>query len=91
VRDDGLSRNGTFVNDERVNGKRRMRDGDQLRVGHTVLVFRSPTPAPASHPRARGAGRGASPQRRVLFTSAGYVSADGFAPGHQRGHRRRPT
>jgi pSer/pThr/pTyr-binding forkhead associated (FHA) protein len=40
--DDGLSRNGTFVNDQRVMGRRRLRDGDQLRVGSTVLVFRHP-------------------------------------------------
>ena len=42
VIDDGLSRNGTFVNGERVTGRRRLRDGDQLRVGSTVLVFRRP-------------------------------------------------
>jgi len=42
VVDDGLSRNGTFVNDERVEGRRRLFDQDQLRVGHTVLVYREP-------------------------------------------------
>jgi pSer/pThr/pTyr-binding forkhead associated (FHA) protein len=42
VVDDGLSRNGTFVNDERVVGRRQLRDGDQLRLGHTVLIFRTP-------------------------------------------------
>ena len=42
VVDDGLSRNGTFVNDERVMGRRRLRDGDQLRLGRTLLIFRSP-------------------------------------------------
>ena len=42
VVDDGLSRNGTFVNDERVVGRRRLRDGDQLRLGHVALIFRSP-------------------------------------------------
>jgi pSer/pThr/pTyr-binding forkhead associated (FHA) protein len=41
VVDDGLSRNGTFVNEERVVGRRRLRDGDQLRLGDAVLVFRS--------------------------------------------------
>ena len=43
VVDDGLSRNGTFVNDERVVGRRRLRDGDQLRLGHAALIFRSPS------------------------------------------------
>ena len=35
VVDDGLSRNGTFVNGERVVGRRRLRDRDQVRVGAT--------------------------------------------------------
>ena len=30
VVDDGLSRNGTYVNGERVNGRRRLRDGDRI-------------------------------------------------------------
>jgi hypothetical protein len=40
--DDGLSRNGSFVNGERVNRRRRLRDGDVLRVGETTLAFRNP-------------------------------------------------
>jgi pSer/pThr/pTyr-binding forkhead associated (FHA) protein len=43
IEDDGLSRNGSFVNGERVLGRRRLRDGDALRFGDTVVVFRSPT------------------------------------------------
>ena len=42
VEDDGLSRNGTYVNEERVRGPRRLRDGDMLRTGHTTIVFRTP-------------------------------------------------
>jgi pSer/pThr/pTyr-binding forkhead associated (FHA) protein len=42
VVDDGLSRNGTFVNGERVLGQRRLRDGDQLELGQTLLIFRRP-------------------------------------------------
>src|SRR6478735_3952 len=30
VVDDGLSRNGTYVNGERVNGRKRLKDGDRL-------------------------------------------------------------
>jgi class 3 adenylate cyclase len=37
--DAGVSRNGTFVNNERVTGRRRLRDGDAIRVGRTTLVF----------------------------------------------------
>ena len=33
--DDGLSHNGTFVNGERVRGRRRLRDGDVVTVGAT--------------------------------------------------------
>jgi pSer/pThr/pTyr-binding forkhead associated (FHA) protein len=40
--DDGLSMNGSFVNGEPVRGQRRLRDGDALRVGETVLIFRNP-------------------------------------------------
>jgi hypothetical protein len=40
--DDGLSRNGSFVNEEPVPGRRRLADGDELRFGDTVMVFRAP-------------------------------------------------
>jgi hypothetical protein len=40
--DDGLSRNGTFVNGERLTGRRRLEDGDSLRFGGTTMIFRSP-------------------------------------------------
>lgn len=42
VVDDGLSRNGTFVNGARVTGRRRLSDRDVLRVGRTSLLFRVP-------------------------------------------------
>jgi predicted component of type VI protein secretion system len=37
--DDGLSRNGTFLNGERLNGRRRLRDGDTLVLGSTSFRF----------------------------------------------------
>jgi class 3 adenylate cyclase len=40
--DEGLSRNGTYVNDQRITGRCRLRDGDAIRVGHTHLTFRQP-------------------------------------------------
>ena len=40
--DDGLSRNGSYVNGERVHGRRRLRDGDMLRFGRTAVRFRNP-------------------------------------------------
>ena len=42
VVDDGLSRNGTFVNEVRVAGRRRLADRDVLRFGSTVVLFRDP-------------------------------------------------
>ena len=40
--DDGLSRNGSFVNGERLSGRRRLSDGDVVRLGRSSLVFRAP-------------------------------------------------
>lgn len=40
--DDGFSRNGTFVNGERLSGRCRLNDGDTLRFGATTMAFRSP-------------------------------------------------
>ena len=42
VVDDGLSANGSFCNGERVQGRRRLADGDELRFGRTAIVFREP-------------------------------------------------
>jgi hypothetical protein len=46
IEDDGLSRNGTFVNGERLRGQRTLRDGDVIQVGDTVIGFRHPEPEP---------------------------------------------
>jgi pSer/pThr/pTyr-binding forkhead associated (FHA) protein len=43
--DEGLSRNGSFVNGTVVRGRRRLHDGDTLRLGNTALLFRDPTEA----------------------------------------------
>jgi pSer/pThr/pTyr-binding forkhead associated (FHA) protein len=45
VADDGLSRNGTYVNGERIAGRRLLRDGDILRFGQTTATFRQPLSA----------------------------------------------
>jgi len=42
IADDGLSSNGTFLNGERLNGRRRLQDGDTLLFGTTTVVFHSP-------------------------------------------------
>jgi pSer/pThr/pTyr-binding forkhead associated (FHA) protein len=68
--DDGLSTNGTFVDGQRIGGRQRLRDGDRVRVGRTVLVFRAAqatgvgqTVAAASSP----APQLTDTQRRVLI------------------------
>jgi pSer/pThr/pTyr-binding forkhead associated (FHA) protein len=69
--DDGLSRNGSFVGEQRVDGRRRLRDGDILRFGRTAVLFRRPgedapeaTVAASEVPAAATVSPG---QRRVLL------------------------
>ncbi|HXS46926.1 MAG TPA: FHA domain-containing protein [Solirubrobacterales bacterium] len=69
--DDGLSRNGSFVGEQRVDGRRRLRDGDTLRFGRTAVLFRRPgegapeaTVAASEVPAAATISPG---QRRVLL------------------------
>jgi hypothetical protein len=42
ITDDGLSQNGTWVNELRLVGRRRLADGDVIRVGRTLLTFSRP-------------------------------------------------
>jgi pSer/pThr/pTyr-binding forkhead associated (FHA) protein len=84
VIDDGLSRNGTFVNGERVVGRRRLRDVDEIKVGKTALVFRSPTlhrPRSTAAITSDKARPELSPaQRRVLVALCRpYGARDAFA------------
>ena len=41
--DDGFSQNGTWVNGLRLAGRRRLADGDLLKVGRTLITFHDPT------------------------------------------------
>lgn len=69
VSDDGLSRNGSLLNGERVRGRMRLRDGDVLRVGRTSLAFRVPAPSddrPTAVAGARETPVVGEAQRRVL-------------------------
>jgi pSer/pThr/pTyr-binding forkhead associated (FHA) protein len=42
VADDGLSRNGSWVNADRVTGRRRLIDGDVMRFGDTLIAYVDP-------------------------------------------------
>jgi hypothetical protein len=69
VADDGLSLNGTFVNGERVVGRRRLHDRDSIEVGDTILLFVAPA-GPDRRTTLRGDDRPVPEltpaQRRVL-------------------------
>jgi DNA-binding CsgD family transcriptional regulator len=41
VEDDGLSRNGTYLNGERLTGAARLKDRDMLRLGNVTVGYRS--------------------------------------------------
>ena len=83
VVDDGLSRNGTFVNGERLSGRHRLSDGDSLRFGTTTVTFRSPqVEAQAPPPVAAEATPAvdlSTSQRRVLEALCGPYKGGGIA------------
>jgi pSer/pThr/pTyr-binding forkhead associated (FHA) protein len=66
--DDGLSRNGSFVNGERVRGRRLLRDGDVLRFGQSLVLYRAP-----------GAASGES-----TAIAADALEAGGISPAQRR-------
>jgi pSer/pThr/pTyr-binding forkhead associated (FHA) protein len=80
--DDGLSRNGSYVNGRRVRGRRRLADGDLVSLGHTMLVFAA---AAAVDGVPTDAAREALPpalsaaQRRVLAVLCRPALEDRFA------------
>ena len=79
--DDGLSRNGSYVNGERVNGRRRLRDGDVLRFGRTLVLFRQPR-ATRGATRVSPEGLTAaplSPQQQKVLTALCRPFKDGRA------------
>lgn len=79
--DDGLSRNGTFVNGERLHGRRRLCAGDVIRCGDTVIVY-SATVATADSTVAAGTAPPliSEAQRRVLVALCRpFRDGSGFA------------
>jgi pSer/pThr/pTyr-binding forkhead associated (FHA) protein len=85
VADDGLSRNGTYVNGERIAGRRLLREGDVIRFGRTTATFRQPLTAGVTETRvavdAVDRASLSDAQRRVLVAlcrpfkeSSGYAT-----------------
>ena len=56
VVDDGLSRNGTYLNGNRVTSRQRLGDGDVLDVGGVAIAFRSPAGESVSRPTVTALG-----------------------------------
>jgi len=83
VTDDGLSRNGTFLNGTRVGGRQRLRDGDVLRVGTTSIAYRRPEAEDSMPTRVAGErltlGDLPPTQRQVLIALARPYKHDEFA------------
>ena len=81
--DEGLSRNGTWVNAQRIEGRQRLRDGDVLQIGRTTLAFRIPDPAD-SRPTMAASASDAPPtltptQRKILVALARPYKTSEFA------------
>jgi hypothetical protein len=83
VSDDGLSRNGTYVNGHRVSGRHRLRDGDVLRVGQTSIAYRRPATEDSQPTQIAGErvtlGDLPPTQRQVLVALARPYKHDEFA------------
>jgi pSer/pThr/pTyr-binding forkhead associated (FHA) protein len=83
VSDDGLSRNGTYVNGSRISGRTRLRDGDVLRVGQTAIAFRCPESEDSMPTQVAGVrltlGDLPPTQRQVLVALARPYKVDEFA------------
>jgi len=80
--DDGRSHNGSFIDGERVHGRRRLRDGDAIALGATTLVFRSPTGRESlqtATSQRRAAPVVSDAQRRVLVELCRPYAANSFA------------
>jgi pSer/pThr/pTyr-binding forkhead associated (FHA) protein len=79
--DDGFSQNGTWVNGLRLAGRRRLADGDVLRLGRTTLAFCDPGPVgygPTMVPGELSATpRFSEQQQRILRALCRPLFADG--------------
>lgn len=86
--DDGRSRNGSFVNGERIHGRCRLRDGDTIRVGRSMLIFRSVAGGDSLRTETsdrHAVGEVSEAQRRVLTALCRpYAQSDFGVPASNR-------
>jgi hypothetical protein len=81
ISDDGLSQNGTWVNGMRLTGRRRLNDGDLVRIGRTMFAYCDPVPV-ATGPTLVPGELSATPrfseqQQRVLHALCRPLFSDG--------------
>jgi hypothetical protein len=83
VVDDGLSRNGTFLNGARLVGRQRVANGDRVDVGGSSVFYHQPLPSESASTAMTNAGERSpslSPmQRKVLLALCGPVSESSAA------------
>ena len=82
VVDDGRSRNGSFVNGERLHGRRPLVHGDVVTIGRTRIAFVDPAAEPMESTRAASGEVGppvSAAQRRVLVALCRPLAAGGIA------------
>jgi pSer/pThr/pTyr-binding forkhead associated (FHA) protein len=87
VRDDGMSRNGTFLNGTRVMSRRRLRGGDALTVGGTLLAFHDDATSAfqsTRDPQVAAAVAVTPAQKRVLTALCRPLAAGDAAPATNR-------
>jgi hypothetical protein len=81
--DDGLSSNGSFINGARVVGRHRLKDGDRLCCGETVLIYRDPVAHDATSTKRASQQRDSvtltATQHKVLVALCRPVSNSAFA------------
>jgi pSer/pThr/pTyr-binding forkhead associated (FHA) protein len=80
--DDGRSHNGSYIDGERVSGRRRLSDGDVIALGRTTIVFRSPTGRESlrtATSQQRAAPRVSEAQLRVLTALCRPYSEGSYA------------
>ena len=86
--DDGMSRNGSYVGGVRVQGRRRLQDGDTVRFGKRSLTFREPAAVAATvtQQEVSTAPHVSESQRRVLVALCRPFAESGFAapPSNQQ-------
>src|SRR4029079_3838957 len=83
---DGWSQNGTWVNGLRLAGRRRLADGDLVKVGRTILGFHSPSQTGPGPTMVQGelsaTPRFSEQQQRILRALCRplFSDGDGFHP-----------